>query len=72
MLSDGRIKRVGWAGTLWVIIDLMSRRFVHAMRLRSKRVRASAQDGFPSSTPNDSIEGRPNGGNGRARGGICD
>ena len=27
MLSDGRIKRVGWARTLWVIVDLMSKIF---------------------------------------------
>ena len=30
MLSDGnRIKRVGWAKTLWMIIDLMSKIFVY-------------------------------------------
>ena len=29
MLSDGRIKRVGWARILWVIVDLMSKIFVY-------------------------------------------
>ena len=29
MLSDGRIKRVGWARKLWMIIDLMSKIFVY-------------------------------------------
>lgn len=31
MLSDGRIKRVGWARTLWVIVDLMSKIFVYSI-----------------------------------------